>query len=93
MAGLEGFELSITADDTSIAMGSINGVTVAAGTVDAAADADADYLIVWDGSAYDHILAAAQVAGQTVLGTATVASFLVTVVTMADRGRDVPASA
>lgn len=93
MAGLEGFELTIAGDDTVIAMGTLDGVAVAAGTVDAAADADGDYLIVYTGSAYDHVAAADQAVGDTVLGTATVASFLVTVVTMADRGRAYPASA
>jgi len=93
MAALEGFELSIATDDTAIAAGTIDGVHVAAGTVDAAADADGDYLVVWNGSAFDHVAAAAQAEGETVLGTATVATALVTAVTYTDRGRDVPASA
>ncbi len=92
MAALQGFELTVVGDDTVIAMGAIDEVPVAAGTVDAASDGDGTYLVVWNGSAFDHVLATAQVAGQTVLGSAVVGTFLVTSVTYADRGRDVPAS-
>lgn len=91
MAALSGFELTISSDDTAVAMGTIDGVSVAGGTVDAAADADGDFLIVWTGAAYDHVTTVA--AGSTVLGTATVASNLVTAVAYTGRGDGAPASA
>ena len=93
MAAIEGLDLTVSGSDTAISAGMIDGVAVAAGTVDAAADGDGDFLVVWDGAAFDHVAAASQAAGETVLGTATVASALVTGVSYTGRGKDVPASA
>lgn len=93
MAAIEGLDLTIVGSDTSITAGMIDGVAVAAGTVDAAADGDGDFLVVWTGAAFDHVASADQVATDIVLGTATVASNLVTVVSYENRGRDPLASA
>lgn len=92
MSALQGFEITVVGGDTAIAMGAIDEVPVAAGTIDALGDADGTYLVVWNGVAFDHVLATAQAVVQTVLGTAVVATDAVTGVTYADRGRDVPAS-
>lgn len=93
MAALSGFELTIATGDTAVAAGTIDGVHVDAGVIDAAADSDGDFLVVYNGSTFDHVAAASQAAGETVLGTATVATNAVTVVTYENRGRDLPASA
>jgi hypothetical protein len=88
MAAIEGLDLTIAGDDTVISAGMIDGTAVAAGTVDAAADADGDFLVVWDGAAFDHKTVAED--GDTVLGTATVGTALVTGVSYEGRGSDVP---
>lgn len=93
MAGLEGFELVIATSDVAVAEGTIDGVRVAGATLVGTVVADATYLVVYNGSAFELVLSADQVATDIVLGTAVIASDVAASVTYTARGRDVLASA
>ena len=93
MAGLEGFELSIATDDFVVADGTIDGAHVAGATLVGTVVEDGTYLICYNGSAFELVVSAAQVATDICLGTGVVTTDVAASYTYTGRGRDPLASA
>ena len=93
MAAIEGFDLSVNSGDADVSDGMVDGVAVESATLDAAALADGNALIVLQNGSLAIIEEANHAAGEVVLGSATIATGAVTAVSMAGRGQDAPVSA
>ena len=94
MAGIEGFDIDAeTGNDFLISDGTIDGVSVAAGTLVGTVVDDGTYLVCYNGSAFELVVASAQVATDIVLGTGVVATDVAASATLAGRGGDIAASA
>ncbi len=87
-----GFELSISSGDVVVAVGQINHVAVAGATLDANGFADGSWDVVWTGAALELDARTDQVASDVVLGSVTVATNVVTAVSLDGRGRIAPVS-
>lgn len=94
MAAIDGFDATVATGDAVVTHGMVNGTAVAGATLDANTLDDGQALIVVVAAGTLALKNAAdRLATDTVVGSATVASDLVTAVSYARRGESFPVSA